>query len=112
LRTPTACRIDSAIVGPTNVKPRERRAFESALGSSKVPSQRPTLPTSSRSSKYARAFEIVDRIFARLRTMPASASRRRSSRALKRATRSGSNPAKAARYAARLPRIVDHDRPA
>jgi len=49
--TPMACMIDSAIVGPTNVNPRERSAFESAAGSSNVPSQRATLPTSSRSSR-------------------------------------------------------------
>ena len=63
--TPMACMIDSAIVGPTNVNPRDRRAFESAIGSSNDPSQRATLPTSSRRFRYARAFAIADRIFAR-----------------------------------------------
>jgi hypothetical protein len=49
--TPVACMIDSAMVGPTNVNPRARRAFERATGSSNVRSQRATLPTSARSAR-------------------------------------------------------------
>ena len=88
---------DPAIVGPTNVNPRARRAFDSAAASSNVVSHAETEPTSSRSARYARAFTIAERIFARFRTMPASARSRRSSRAVNRATRSGTKLANARR---------------
>jgi len=55
---------------------------------------------------------IADRIFARLRTMPASARSRRSSLAVNRATRSGRKPANAFRYAGRLLKMVDQESPA
>jgi len=104
--------IDSAIVGPTKVNPRDRRAVEKVTGSRNVRSHRATLPTSSRRSMYACALAMAERIFARLRTMPASARSRRSSRAVNRATRSGSNAANAFRYAGRLLKIVDQESPA
>jgi len=112
LSTPVACMIDSAIVGPTKVNPRDRRAVEKAAGSRNVRSHRATLPTSSRRSMYAWALAMAERIFAGLRTMPASARSRRSSRAVNRATRSGSNAANAFRYAGRLLKIVDQESPA
>jgi hypothetical protein len=54
------------------------------------------------------ALAIVASIFARLRTMPASASRRSTSASPKRATASGSKFANAARKFSRLRRIVSH----
>jgi hypothetical protein len=54
---------------------------------------------------------IAASIFARLRTMAASASRRFTSRDPKPATRSISNPAKARRNASRLRRIVSQESP-
>ena len=54
---------------------------------------------------------MVAATLARLRTMPASASSRAVSASPNAATRSGSNPANAARNASRLRRIVSHDSP-
>ena len=64
-----------------------------------------------RSSAEARALAIVASIFCRLRTMPASPSRRRTSRAPNRATSSIRNPANACRNAGRFRRIVSHESP-
>src|SRR5665647_2001170 len=67
-------------------------------------------PASHRPST-ARALAMVASILARLRTMPASASRRATSSSANRPTASGSKPANAARKAGRLRRMVIHARP-
>jgi hypothetical protein len=67
-------------------------------------------PTSC-SASVARALAIVASIFARLRTMPASAMSRSTSASPKPATTAGSNPANAARKFSRLRRIVIQARP-
>jgi hypothetical protein len=54
-------------------------------------------PNSRATSITRRAFSTVDSIFARLRTMPSSFSRRSTSWGVKRATATGSNPANARR---------------
>jgi hypothetical protein len=54
---------------------------------------------------------IVAATFARLRTIPASAMRRSTSRSSNAATTSGSKPANALRKAGRLRRIVAQDSP-
>src|SRR5207237_9807763 len=54
---------------------------------------------------------IAVSILPRCRTTPASSSSRFTSRSPKRATRSGSKPAKATRKLSRLRRIVSHERP-
>jgi hypothetical protein len=71
-------------------------------------------PSSSPSSISVtrRAFEIVARIFARLRMMPASAMSRSTSSSPNCATATGSNPANISRNRGRLRRMVIHDRPA
>ena len=71
--------------------------------------ERALLPASSRAR---RALLIVDSILPRWRTIPASFSRRATSRAPKRATASTSNPRKAARKLSRLRRMVSQLRPA
>ena len=68
-------------------------------------------PPSERSSAAARAFAIVASIFWRLRTMPASASSRRTSRAPNPATASIEKSANAARNAGRLRRMVSQESP-
>jgi hypothetical protein len=65
----------------------------------------------SRRSTVARALAIVASILARLRTIPASPSSRSTSSGPKRAIASGSKPAKAARKASRLRRMVSQDSP-
>ena len=57
------------------------------------------------------ALAIAASIFARLRTIPASAISRATSSSPNAATRAGSKPAKAARNASRLRRIVSHESP-
>ena len=69
-------------------------------------------PNSSRSSRARFALLIVDSILPRCRTMPGSPSRRRTSRAVNRATRSGSKLAKPRRKLSRFLRIVSQLSPA
>jgi hypothetical protein len=116
-----------AVVGPTNRKPRFFSALAIAVdsgvnaGTEAKPTGRAGLgggandhssfARPSGSSAAARAFAIAASIFARLRTMPTSASRRVCSASPYVATRSMSNPSNAARNASRLRRMVNHDSP-
>lgn len=119
----------NAEVGPTKRKPRFLSAFANAadsgieLGTSSVvrgcgvvPGRKDhtksARPPSCRRSSVARALAIVAAIFARLRMMLASCVRRATSRSSKRATTSGSKPAKARRKFSRRRRISAQDRPA
>ena len=115
------------IVGPTKRKPRRRSSFESASDSGvfagisanergrrrgagandQTRSSRP-----SGSSSAARAFPIAASILPRWRTIPASPRRRSTSASPNAATAAMRKPAKAARNASRLRRIVIHASPA
>ena len=77
---------------PVGLRPRDRHASP-ALYDQKSSCK----GTSSRSATVARAFAIAASILPRWRTMPASPSRRRTSRSRKLGDRSGSKPANAAR---------------
>src|SRR5262245_20513965 len=130
---PIACMNAYIVVGPTNVQPRFRKSFESAIDSGVVAivfsrsqvsrrgrdrpsgSYRHTYSesdaNSSARSRQRFALLIVLSILPRCRTMPASPRRRVTSRPEKRATRSGSKPANARRKFSRLRRIVSQLRP-
>src|SRR3954471_11131907 len=121
---PIACMNAYIVVGPTNVQPRFRRSFDSATDSGVVAmvfstphvsfrgrdfacgSNRHTYsdndPHSSARSRQRFALLIVLSILPRWRTMPASPSRRVTSRDVNRATRAGSKPANARRKFSRL----------
>src|SRR5688500_12977975 len=129
LTSPHACISAYAVVGPTNVKSLRlsslASAFDSALEDGTSPSRRgaglrgdrwdqirrPKEPPPRWSSSAARAFWIVAVIFARLRTTPASDSRRLTSRAATGATAALSKPAKADLKPRRLRRSVSHESP-
>ena len=89
----------------------ERGAGAGDVGGAKDHSSASSVSPASCSATVARALAIVASIFARLRTMPASAISRSTSASPKRATCSGSKPQNAARKFSRLRRIVSHDRP-
>ena len=124
---PVACMRAYAVVGPTNRKPLRFKAFAIAVDSGVTAGTSPVSRGAARSADgandhssssrlpssatVARALAMVASTFARFRTMPASAIRRTTSSSPKPATTTGSNPAKAARNASRLRRIVIHDRP-
>ena len=125
---PVACINAYAVVGPTKRKPRRRSSLAIAVDSGVVAARSANVRGRGRaagsgandhssgdspagSSRVARAFAIAASIFARLRTMPVSASNRVTSASSKLATFSGSNPANAARNPSRLRRIVSHDSP-
>ena len=117
------------VVGPTNTKPcffrrlrqghRLRRGGHHLLGRrgrrrrprGGTPRRTPRSPPSSRSATVARALVIAASTLRRLRTMPASAISRARSASSYAATISASKPAKAARNAGRLLRMVSHDSP-
>ena len=123
---PTACMSAYAVVGPTKRNPRRLSSLASAVDSAVTagtsPIRRGTVPRigwndhssalrPSGSSAATRALATVAVILARLRTMPASAISRSTSRSPKRATAWIENPSNAARNASRLRRMVSQDRP-
>jgi hypothetical protein len=132
LTRPQACRKDCTVVGPTKAKPSFLSALESAwlsgvtggtsrsrrcrftLGAPPTAPQASSarLPPSARRATSAWALFTAPSILPRWRTMPASESRRATSRAPKRATRSQSKPSKARRKASRFPRMVRQESPA
>src|ERR671915_567519 len=104
-----------AVVGPTKRKPRFLSSFAIAVdsgvtagtsagvrGRGRGSGAKDQRSSASGTSTAARALAIVASIFARLRTIPASAISRATSSSPNAATRSISNPAKAARNASRL----------
>jgi hypothetical protein len=116
------------VVGPTKRKPAERSRFASAVDSGVEEGQSEGVRgtsccsgandhtssasgVSSRRARAARAFAIAASILPRCLTIDSSASRRRTSRSPKPATRSGSNPSNAARNPSRLRRIVSQESP-
>lgn len=109
------------VVGPTNFQPRFLSSFESAMDSGDVAmntgfaasfageyfqKNAANDPSASTISCAQRALLITASILPRWRTMPASASRRVTSRAVKRATRSKSKLLNAARKFSRFLRMV------
>ena len=105
-RSSRAIAVDSAVVAGTsaNERGRGRPAGSGAKDHSSADSP-------SGSSSVARALAIAASTLARLRTMPRSASSRCTSAGPKAATRAGTKPAKPARKASRLRRIVSQDSP-
>jgi hypothetical protein len=129
---PTACMKACTMVGPQKANPSALRALPIAretgvsvaiparvrasvwIGRPSTKSQRKRAKPGPLSSirSHARAPAMVPWILARLRMMRASAISRATSSSVKRAIRSGSKPAKAARNPSRRRRMVIHDRPA
>ena len=117
------------VVGPTHRNPRAFSSFDSATDSSlelgtsdgvtgagvsagwKLHTNSARSVPSDLSATVARALSIVARIFARLRMMPASSSRRATSSSPNAATASGSNSANAARKVGLLRSTVAQLRP-
>ena len=121
------------MVGPTKVNPRFLSSLPSAIeagvfaivrrtgqvrrlgrsegGGSNDQKKAASEPSSPASARARRALLTVDSILPRWRTIPASFSRRATSRAPKRATASTSNPRKAARKLSRFRRMVSQLRP-
>ena len=91
--------------GASTAPPIDRR-----LAADETPDVRSRLPNSRWTSSTARALLTVLSTFRRLRTMPGFASSVSIRRLSNRATRAGSNPANASRYASRLLRMVCQDR--